>query len=142
MRPKGQGLTLVEVLVALVILAVAGLMMGYFITSFRVTQRAQFDTKAQTFARSYFDTLRADWAMGNYQSSRPLGPAEVSPPTGYGYHIIIKDSEDKLADYTYGATTEPSGTISDSALKAVTLEVTNPQGRTFPFSTLIAKPTR
>jgi type II secretory pathway pseudopilin PulG len=135
---------LVEVLVALVILALAGLMMGYFVTSFHVTQRAQFDTKAQTFARSYFDTLRADWVMGDYQSSRPLDHEAVPPPKGYGYRIVVKDGKDKdkvLADCTYNACS-PAATPSDSALKIVMLAVTNPHGRTFTFSTLIAKPTR
>jgi prepilin-type N-terminal cleavage/methylation domain-containing protein len=84
-----RGFSLVEVLVALVIVAVAVAMFGYFGSGFRLTRTSQIDTQAQAFARSYFDTIRADWSQPVTYSAGAL--PNLKMPDGYNNlaHTLI-----------------------------------------------------
>ncbi len=142
MHAKTRGLTLIEVLIAITLLAIAGVMLGYFSTSFSATRGALMDTKAQTFARSYIDTLRARWAAyGDYTRTLLPGPGEVPPPQGYRYTITVYDDRGQpIARYTYQPGQPPPSVPSRSPLKTVELEVTAPDGRTLRFVTQLAAP--
>jgi prepilin-type N-terminal cleavage/methylation domain-containing protein len=60
-KRQRQGLTLVEVLVALVIIAITMVMFGYFSTALQATSNSRQATAAANFSRSYLDALRSQW---------------------------------------------------------------------------------
>lgn len=81
---NSKGLTLIEVLIALVILAVGVTIFGYFSTSFSLTRSAQYDTQSQAVARSYFDALRAYWNGNNTAFGNGTCPLTlIGTPSGY-----------------------------------------------------------
>jgi len=139
---KTRGLTLIEVLIAIALLAIAGVMLGYFSTSFTATRGALIDTKGQAFARSYIDTLRARWAVsGDYANTLLPDPGEVPPPQGYRYAVTVYDDKGGvIARYAYRPGLPPAPAPNRSPLKTVVLEVTTPDGRTLRFATQLAAP--
>lgn len=114
-----KGLTLIEVLVALVVLAVGFTIFGYFTTSSSLTRKAQYDTQSQAIARSFFDALRAAWNTNTV----PFGSCPTSliiPPSGYS-----------VSNCTV---TTPSGS---NQLRQVQLSLVSPTGSSTTFLTQI-----
>lgn len=116
MYPKG--LSLIEVLISLVILAIATMLLGHFMLSFTSSREAQTDTQVQALARSYMDALRAEWQIPALYSSNAT--PSVSFPSGYSSALQVS--------------------AVDANLKTVTLTITNPRGRTYAFVTRVAAP--
>jgi prepilin-type N-terminal cleavage/methylation domain-containing protein len=125
---RRDGLTLIEVLVALVIITVTTLLLGYFISGYTATNTARSDTQAQVFARSYFEAVRSEWATPSDYKNKPLpDPASLSGlPAGFrviAYGVIGKE------------------TVGDEEiLRDIRLELIGPKDKTFVFETRIVKP--
>jgi Tfp pilus assembly protein PilV len=103
---------LIEVLIAVVVLAIGITIFGYFTTSFSLTRNAQYDTQSQAVARSFFDALRASW---NANTSLFVdGPCTLTlPGIPSGYSVS-----------SCSAST-PTGS---KQLKTVVITVTSPTG--------------
>ena len=63
MSSKHSGLTLVEVLIALIVVATAVLIVTYIAGAMRDMRAGQNMTSAMNFARTYLDTARALWSQ-------------------------------------------------------------------------------
>jgi prepilin-type N-terminal cleavage/methylation domain-containing protein len=131
-----RGLTLVEVLVALAIIGVAGGMFGYFVSSLQTTKSAREQTTALAYARDYLEGLRARWqTLEGYQTISLATPVE--PPASYKLKIKIdNDKGGTVYGYPGGGTSEDL-----SALRKITLTFTDEQDKTVSLVTTIARPT-
>lgn len=136
---KGRGLTLIEVLVALVFVALGGVTLGYLLTSFGATRQAQGNTSIQAVGRSYLDALKADWAVGNNYVANAVPPVNkygnstfaISPPA------ITNSSNAALTP----GTPDTPGNIP--CIKSVSITVSRQAGKPQQqqFSIQIAAPT-
>lgn len=124
MRAK-RGLTLVEVLVALVLVAVAVSMFVYFIDALRLTRISSNEAEISAYMRNYLDTLRSAWRdTDNYfdLSSEIAGRNIVQPPEapqGSRVNVTITSDEGTV----YSGSGRGSGT-DYSNLRDVQIEVT------------------
>jgi prepilin-type N-terminal cleavage/methylation domain-containing protein len=122
-----KGFSLVEVLVALMLIGVATLMLSFFSGGFTLSRQAQEDTQAQVLARSYFDTLRSYWSVyqnyTSYTSGNPLPANLISVPSGY-------------------TTTTTASAIAgrNNSSRTVTLTISTPKNKTLVFTTQITAP--
>ncbi|WP_119313447.1 type IV pilus modification PilV family protein [Calidithermus terrae] len=125
---RRDGLTLIEVLVALVIIAVTTMLLGYFISGFTATSTSRSDTQAQVFARSYFEAVRSEWSTPLDFRNKPLpDPATLaSLPSGF-----------RVLNYSV-TSVETVGT--DEVLRDVRIEIRDPKGKVSVFETRVVKP--
>jgi prepilin-type N-terminal cleavage/methylation domain-containing protein len=115
-----KGFSLIEVLVALVLIGVATVMFGFFTSGFSATRQARADTEVQVLARSYFDTLRSSWSVsGNYTSATL---PTITVPSGFALSPAV------------------SAATTDGLRRTVTLSITTPQEKQFTFTTQISAP--
>jgi len=114
---RQAGLTVVEVLVAVVILALAAVMFTYLINAFRFNRSAQRETGALNFARSYMESTRALWSDRELYRNAVL--PEIPFPKDYQLDVTLADKEP-----TTGAVTKTFTCTSTAAL-------TNTSGCTF-----------
>jgi prepilin-type N-terminal cleavage/methylation domain-containing protein len=131
-----SGLTLIEVLIALGLIGVAGAMFGYFVSSLQTTQKARQQTGAVAYAREYLDGLRAKWqTLEGYQNLSLAVP--VNAPESYDLEVRIENAEGG-ALYTY-----PGGAGGEdlSTLRKITLTFTDEQDKPVSLITTIARPT-
>lgn len=61
MKKRDGGFSLIEVMVALFIIAIATLVFGYFMTPLRMSKEAQQETRQMALGRNYLDNLRNFW---------------------------------------------------------------------------------
>lgn len=135
---KARGLTLIEVLVALVFVALGGVTLGYLLTSFSATRQAQGNTSIQAVGRSYMDALKADWTLAkNYTDNR------VPDKTKYGNSGFAL-SDPTITNSTGGAITPgtPDATNAIPCIKNVSITVSRTSGKPQQqqFSIQIAAP--
>ena len=96
---RKQGLSLIEVLVALVLVAVAVSMFLYFADSLRLTTLSREETQAASFARNYFDSLKSRWQSEiGYENDLELAEDLLlsQTPEGYEAELEVKDEKDSL----------------------------------------------
>ena len=79
---RSQGLSLVEVLVALVFVSLAVAMFTYFVDALRMNQNSKQETAATLFAKDYVESLRSKWrSFEDYQNLALAMPKNI--PEGY-----------------------------------------------------------
>jgi prepilin-type N-terminal cleavage/methylation domain-containing protein len=120
-----KGFSLVEVLVSLAITALAIGMFSYFGNGITLTRNSQIDTQAQAFARSYFDTMRANWSQSLAYTAGAL-PSMTLPS---GYTSLVPTS-------TTLTTLSQRGVV----LRRVVITFNGPAGRSYRFETLASAP--
>lgn len=125
---RRDGLSLIEVLVALVIITATVLLMAYFVSGYTATNTARSDTQAQVFARSYFEAVRSEWATPLDYKNKPLpDPTSLSGlPAGFrviGYGISDRETVE-----------------GEEILRDIRLELIGPKNKSFVFETRIVKP--
>ena len=127
-----QGLSLVEILVALVLVSVAVSMFVYFTDALRITRISKEETLALSYARQHLDALKSQWQSPEaYITGLDLAvPDDV--PVGFRAEVAIKD--------------EKGGSVAltdehDSMLRTVTIWLHHEGGKSYHLSTQIARPT-
>ena len=137
-----KGYTLIEVLVAVVIIVIVIGFFSYFATSLKISKEAKLETTAASFARRYFDTLRSNWQSDiDYDTGELLN---LSPPNGYSnYNLAITLIDGKgevtktyAADYTSGFT-DLNSTVD--YIRQIDLVLKTPL-QEYKFSTQIVRP--
>ncbi|MBF6592863.1 MAG: hypothetical protein IVW51_00270 [Thermaceae bacterium] len=136
---NSKGLTLIEVLVALIFVAIGGITLGYLLSSFSATRQAQGNTSIQAVGRSYLDSLKADWTLkDNYVAN------QVPDKTQYGGGVFGV-SEPVITTSSNAAITPNSPDASGSipCLKNISITVSRSSGapQQQQFSSQIAAPT-
>lgn len=136
---RQRGLTLIEVLVALVIVSIAVSMFLYFADSLRLTGLTKDETQATTIARNYFDRLHSAWQYtDDYENSISLATTQLDAlPEGYKAIVKIKDeSGSSILD----SSEEGSVTKDTSKLRHITLTITTNKGKEMTMQTSISSP--
>lgn len=159
-RKRQQGLTLIEVLVSLAIIAITMVMFGYFSASLQATSDSRRETAAANFARSYLDALRSQWqdlTMYRAGSRDITDPNRVRPnppflevPEGFVTYELNVDRLN-VAGTSIGTASFTSvdgvGAFNwqdeddDDYMRLVTLILTDAQGDTYTYSTQVVRPT-
>lgn len=90
---KKAGFTLVEILVALLLLSTVAFIAGAFVLPLRLTSESQTETRAVTYARSYLELVKVRWlsranylnASGNWSlpTATSASTADIQLPTGW-----------------------------------------------------------
>lgn len=161
-----QGLTLVEVLVAMAVLGVALATLGYLVTALRNSARSDEATAAANFARSYLDALRTEWQVPSEYRAYDSGTKqtfvelELPPPpklfSEYQLEIqffnttLDKKGTDVVVNYKLATNSKTvqkkintlPAKVEDDVLRKVTLTLLDKQGKKqTPFVTQIVSPT-
>ncbi|MEM7734672.1 MAG: prepilin-type N-terminal cleavage/methylation domain-containing protein [Deinococcota bacterium] len=157
-RKQQKGLTLVEVLVALAIIAITMVMFGYFSSSLQATGNSRRETAAANFARSYLDALRSQWQdLTMYRDGgRESGNARSNPPflevpDGFTFYTVDIERRN-VTGVVVGTPTQFNSTAGEAAfnwqdendtdfMRLVTLTLTDAQGETYTYSTQVVRPT-
>jgi prepilin-type N-terminal cleavage/methylation domain-containing protein len=133
---KTRGMTIVEILVALVILGITIMLFGSFVTSLQSNKKAKEQATALAYARNYLESLRTKWqTLEGYQTLSLATPTD--PPPRYDLEVKIQnDAGDTIFSF-------PSGSSADdlSALRNITLTFTDEENKTVTLVTQIARPT-
>jgi prepilin-type N-terminal cleavage/methylation domain-containing protein len=126
------GFTLVEMLVALVLLGVVGSLTMGFIAPLRLTSDSQIESQAASYARNYLEALKSRWGSqdtfinansNNY--GRPTS-TEIQLPSGW----TITDNQSTWTATQVARPVTVTVTPTAGASKAVTIQ------------TVIARPTQ
>ncbi len=136
-RDYSKGMSLVEVLVALVFVSLAVAMFTYFVDALRINQKAEQETVATLFAKDYLEGLRAKWrSLEDYQNLALATPKDI--PIGYELEVKIKNEQGNVI-YAYpgGA----AGEDDQSLLRVLQVVFTDAQDKTLSFETVLARPT-
>lgn len=106
-KQKNLGLSLVEVLVAIFIIAIGVVLFGYFAKSLKTTSDARLATDAMITMRSALDDTRALWATSQSYNTGDL-PFFIKAPNGYNKlsaiitTVGVSNSDRSFScDYTY-----------------------------------------
>ncbi len=142
-----SGLSLTEVLVALVFLGVIVLLSLGLILPLRITRNANVETQALTYARSYMELVRTTWSNADkYQAQTWPDASSSNPdlklPTGWS---IDKSSTTVSNASSNTDTNFSSGTLKNlsDTLREVVVTTKAPAGsgiKDFTIKSYIARP--
>ena len=82
LKTKKQGFSLMEVMVALLLISMTMLMFGYFAKSLKITSSSRQETQAVTSLRSSMEKLRGSWGTVDGYNYATL-PLTIKAPQGY-----------------------------------------------------------
>ena len=131
-KKRHVGLTLIEVLVALVVITIAISMFLYFADALRLTRISKVETEAAAYTRNYLDTLRSIWQLEHNYKYKLDAAEPQNLPEGYEAKVTISNES--------GGSISPSTSSDLSALRTVTISLTDRQGKVYEMTTQIARP--
>lgn len=130
---RDMGLTLAEVLVAMVIAAIAISMFVYFADALRLTRVSKQETAAATYMRNHLDYLRNAWRIyENYDDLSYALPVEANVPTGFTATVTVNHEEVNAGPLPIAP--------ASANLRTVTIRLEDDQGRIYQMSTQISRP--
>jgi prepilin-type N-terminal cleavage/methylation domain-containing protein len=140
MRQRRDGFSLVEMMVAMFIIAIAIIMFSYFLNPLRQTSQSQVETQMAAQARSYLDSLRSSWSNGQNECAyRNMTQPQL---TNFPSHILeVTSGIDNTAimKYTSSTNTTTGSTTDTTLLRNVKLSVIS-GNQTITLTTQIARP--
>lgn len=149
---KKQGFSLMEVMVALLLISMTMLMFGYFAKSLKVTSSSRQETQAVTSLRSSMEKLRGTWGTIDGFNYAEL-PRTIAAPQGYtkltatvtplsvgslsfSCEYTFKEDSKKFVDECSGPTSEDL----DSLIRNVNFTLESAQKEPLILSMQIARP--
>lgn len=140
MKQRRDGFSLVEMMVAMFIIAIAVVMFSYFLTPLRQTSQSQAETQAVAQAKSFIDSLRSSWSDPQNQCAyRNMSrPQMANFPN---YVLTVTNGLDNSAIMTFdSATNTTTGNSTDTTLlRNVELTITS-GSQTITLTTQVARP--
>ena len=137
LRRRDEGETLLEVLVALVILGVAAVaIVGAMTVSVKVSDIHRKQSAASADVRDYAEAIEKTVAAGNYKACAGTGDYAVYTPDG-AYQASIVSVQ-------YGTTTNPPGWTGtcpspDTGVQQLTLQVASTDNRATERLTIVIR---
>jgi len=131
---RREGLSLVEVLVALVIVSIAASMFLYFADSLRLTREASQETELIAFSKNYLSSLQSYWQdANNYEFGlSQIAVLAHSVPESYSLAVTVRNEADEIILKYPEAESIP---IQDkSTLRHLTLTFSNEQNKQLSMS--------
>lgn len=160
LQKQKQGFSLIEVLVAIAVIAIAMATLGYLITALRNTAKSDESTAAANFSRTYIDVLRSRWQIpneyhrGGDNQTTPVILPLTDPPALFDEYSILVENLDinsskilKDATFTYKRGTTQTAKympprFDRDILRRVTITMKGRDGKNpAPFVTEITAPT-
>lgn len=140
MRAKTRGLTIVEVLVALAIAAVALGMFSYLIDSLNRFRTSQSKTVALNFARRYIDVTRSLWQDPGYFADGAV--PSLSPPTDFDCTVFLSLNGGSATKYNCasGNSAVAGAGLNPTAYRDVQVVLRNIRGDNVTLSSQVAAP--
>jgi prepilin-type N-terminal cleavage/methylation domain-containing protein len=130
-----SGFTIVELLVALVLLGVLITVAGGFVLPLNITRDSGRDSRATAAAQSYLELIKAKWLTDSEYTSQTLPVVCQDSSTATNCDLKIPNG------WTLGInTTTQAAWTTTQALRSVVVEITQTGGRTISFRTLVARP--
>jgi prepilin-type N-terminal cleavage/methylation domain-containing protein len=131
-RNKQAGFSLIEVLVAIGLLGLLGVIAGGFILPLRLTRTSSSEAQSLTLARSYLELTKNRWlnklAFENQVMPTTSSGSDLKLPNGWTLTAICKE-----------ATTNTTCTTTDD-FRTLKVTITPPNGTALTLTTQIAKP--
>ena len=131
---RRQGFTLIEMLVALALVGVLGVVATGFLAPFQISRRSALESQATSYARSYLELVKGRWLNAGNFGNRNL-------PQTCALTSTATDCDLKLSsDWSVGVDTAAVGawTATDT-IRLVTVKATR-DTYSYEFSTLISQP--
>jgi prepilin-type N-terminal cleavage/methylation domain-containing protein len=136
-RKHQRGLTLIEMMVALVLVGVLGLISGGFLLPMKMNRDSNAQAQALSYARSYLEMIKGRWLDVNTYKSKTLptwkvkgattpATADLELPTGWAINIPESSNATAWADA--------------NNIRTVTVEITIPNQADFTLSSQITRP--
>jgi len=128
-----KGFSLVELLVALSIIALSLSFFAYFSDALKLTGSAKNEAAVAAYSHNYLESLRAKWQnLDSFNEPTNIEPKNLPE----GYTAKVKISEEK------GKVYNPEKRISQAVVSLRTIEIilTDQTGNEFMMSTKIARP--
>jgi prepilin-type N-terminal cleavage/methylation domain-containing protein len=141
MKKRGtNGFSLIEVMVALFIIAIATLIFGYFMTPLRLSGEAQKQTQQMALARNVMDNVRNFWQDpdGDCRYIKLMLPNVANLPS---YKLIVTDPNDPSKGAIEIFSNQPIADHTDEAMvRSVEVQLLDANNKpTFSLSTQIAR---
>jgi prepilin-type N-terminal cleavage/methylation domain-containing protein len=125
-----KGFTIVEILVALMLLGVLGMVALGMVLPLRINRDTNLETRATAYARSYLELIKGRWLTTSVYEAGTL-PTICKTGT---CDLVLEDRwEVKVA------TPSPAWTVTDQ-IRKIDVVVTNSDNRAITFSTLVSRP--
>jgi prepilin-type N-terminal cleavage/methylation domain-containing protein len=140
MRQRREGFSLVEMMVAMFVIAIAIIMFSYFLTPLRQTSQSQIETQAVAQAKTFLDSLRSSWGDPQNQCAyrNMIRPQLANFPN---YVLTVTSGLDNSAIMAFdSATNTLTGNATDTTLlRNVNLTITS-GFQTITLTTQVARP--
>jgi prepilin-type N-terminal cleavage/methylation domain-containing protein len=131
------GFTLIEVLITLVVVALSMVVLSYMNNAFLSSRNSQQETQALSFARSYLDTVRAQWQ--NDSSYYTLDLPNRTAPSGQKFSVTVEGTATQT--FNFPAMNAPMISPDAKAIRTVSVMVKDSNERTLvSLSTLLRRP--
>jgi prepilin-type N-terminal cleavage/methylation domain-containing protein len=133
-----RGFTLIEMMVALVLVGVLGLIGGGFLLPMKMSRDANAQSQALSYARSYLEIIKGRWLDANVYKSKTLPTwkekgattpltADVEVPVGWA--IVVPE-----------AASASTAWADANNIRTVTVKITSPNQPDFTLSSEITRP--
>jgi prepilin-type N-terminal cleavage/methylation domain-containing protein len=134
---KQIGFTLIEVLIALVVVAISMVVLGYMNNAFLSSRISQQETQALGFARGYLDTIRAQWQNDN--SYYTLELPNRTAPSGQKFSLTVAGTSTQT--FNFPASTVQTINPDGKAIRTVSVLVKDGNNKTLiSLGTLLRRP--
>jgi prepilin-type N-terminal cleavage/methylation domain-containing protein len=136
-RKRQHGLTLIEMMVALALVGVLGIIGGGLLLPMRMSREANAQSQALSYARSYLEMVKGRWLDANVYKNKTLptwkikgatNPASADMELPTGWAIAVPEASDATA------------WADTNNIRTVTVTVTMPALPEFKLSTQITRP--
>ncbi len=138
---RTNGFTLIEILVALVLLGILGVVASGFLLPLRINRDSSQESQALTYARSYIEVLKSRWLDRNtFDNKNSSGVALV--PVTYGVPVVGTTGavDIKIPSNEWKIETNSSSWTSGDNLRTVEVKVTTPNSKIYKVITMVTRP--
>jgi prepilin-type N-terminal cleavage/methylation domain-containing protein len=136
-RKYQKGFTLIEMMVALVLVGLLGLIGGGFLLPMKMSRDANAQSQALSYARSYLEMIKGRWLDVNLYKNKTLptvkiqgastpATADIEVPTGWTISVVEASNAAAWAD--------------TNNIRTVTVKVSSPNQPDFTLSSQITRP--
>jgi prepilin-type N-terminal cleavage/methylation domain-containing protein len=136
-RKRQRGFTLIEMMVALVLVGVLGLIGGGFLIPMKMSRDANAQSQSLSYARSYLEMIKGRWLDATFYKNKTLPTvkikgastpvtADIEVPTGWTISVVEASNATAWADA--------------NNIRTVTVKVSSPNQPDFTLSSQITRP--
>jgi prepilin-type N-terminal cleavage/methylation domain-containing protein len=134
-RKNQYGFTLIEMMVALVLVGVLGVIGSGFLLPLQMNRQSNSQSQALSYARSYLEIVKGRWLDATAYKNKILPTWKVQGTTGSADIEVPKDWEISVPEAADATAWEDSKNI-----RTVTVQIKIPKQASFTLSSQITRP--